>query len=74
MLIKTAREVAQHLAHGLPPIGNLAPAPARASTGPQPAVPPPAAPPQAFPPQAFPPPAALGARSGRHAQGPAQEG
>jgi MinD-like ATPase involved in chromosome partitioning or flagellar assembly len=48
MLIKTAREVVQHLVQGLPPIGNLAPPaarpstsppPVRSSTGPQPAVP-----------------------------------
>jgi MinD-like ATPase involved in chromosome partitioning or flagellar assembly len=116
LLIKTAREVAQHLVQGLPPIGN--PAPARSttgphpamptstgpqpaaptSTGPQPAAPPFTAPPPASPP-AFPPPASppdlaaatlpapitsataprttftrvLGARSGRHAQGPAPD-
>jgi hypothetical protein len=66
MLIKTAREVAQQLAHGLPPIGHPAaaapsamtappapPAGVRRSTGPQPAVPSRHTGPQ----PAFPPPA-----------------
>ena len=113
MLIKTAREVVQHLVQGLPPIGAPPAPPARPSTSPQPAVPSFAGPQPAVPPSAdrppvptpaFPPsgstpdlaaatlaaPTAsavptvsaaaprttfsrvLGARSGRHAQGPAQ--
>ena len=90
LLIKTAREVAQHLAQPLPPIGHPPASPA------SPAPPPPGPPPvpaAAFPtagPVPVPVAAALpapivsaaaprttfsrvlGARSGRHAQGPAQ--
>lgn len=116
LLIKTAREVAQHLAQPLPPIGHPPASPAPPSPGPPPAPssasPPPPAPsfggrpvPAAAFPTAGPVPAAafptggpvpvpvaaalpapivsaaaprttfsrvLGARSGRHAQGPAQ--
>jgi hypothetical protein len=87
LLIKTAREVAQHLVQGLPPIGN--PAPARSSTGPQPAMPTSTGPQPASAPDlaaaTLPAPITsataprttftrvLGARSGRHAQGPAPD-
>jgi MinD-like ATPase involved in chromosome partitioning or flagellar assembly len=53
LLIKTAREVAQHLAHGLPPIGS--PPAASPGTSPPAASPPAASPPAASPPAASPP-------------------
>jgi MinD-like ATPase involved in chromosome partitioning or flagellar assembly len=85
MLIKTARQVAQHLVRGLPPTGNPAVAPARPSTGPQPAFPPAgrAGPAAELAAATLPAPVVaaaprttfsrvVGAQSGRHAQGPTQ--
>ena len=77
LLIKTAREVAQHLLVGLPPIASPAaprppamnPEPVPSSAVPSSAVPPSAVPPSAVPSGAFS--RVLGTRSARHAQGPA---